>query len=105
MKTSVQARLDAETQAALDGLVRRLGWSPSKVVREGIRLVDKQHAKPRPRMIGVGMFSSGLGDLATNKKYMEGFGAKAWALVGVDRKKAPPSDSDFGRFQLSYRPL
>jgi hypothetical protein len=77
MKTSVQARLDEETQAALEGLVRRLGWSPSKVVREGIRLVDKQHAKPRPRMIGVGMFSSGLGDLATNKKYMEGFGVKS----------------------------
>jgi hypothetical protein len=75
MKTSVQARLDPESQAALDGLVRRLGWSPSEVVREGIRLVDKQHAKP-PRLIGIGMFSSGLGDLATNKKYMEGFGAK-----------------------------
>jgi len=72
----VQARLDEETQEALDGLVRRLGWSPSRVVREGIRLVDKHHAKPRPRMIGIGMFSSGLGDLATNKKYMEGFGAK-----------------------------
>ncbi len=76
MRTSVQARLDEETQEALDGLVRRLGWSPSRVVREGIRLVDKHHAKPRPRMIGIGMFSSGLGDLATNKKYMEGFGAK-----------------------------
>jgi hypothetical protein len=76
MKTSVQARLDEESQIALDGLVRRLGWSPSKVVREGIRLVDQQHAKPHPRMIGIGMFSSGLGDLATNKKYMEGFGAK-----------------------------
>lgn len=76
MRTSVQARLDEETQQALDGLVRRLGWSPSRVVREGIRLVDKHHAKPRPRMIGIGMFSSGLGDLATNKKYMEGFGAK-----------------------------
>jgi hypothetical protein len=75
MKTSVQARLDDGTREALDGLVRRLGWSPSEVVREGIRLVDKQHAKP-PRLIGVGIFSSGLGDLATNKKYMEGFGAK-----------------------------
>jgi hypothetical protein len=77
MRTSVQARLDEESRAALDGLVRRLGWSPSQVVREGIRLVEKQHAKPRPRMIGIGMFSSGLGDLATNKKYMEGFGAKS----------------------------
>jgi hypothetical protein len=77
MKTSVQARLDPESQAALDGLVRRLGWSPSKVVREGIRLVDKHHAKPaRRKLIGVGEFDSGIPDLATNKKYMEGFGSK-----------------------------
>jgi len=78
MKTSVQARLDPESQAALDGLVRRLGWTPSKVVREGIRLVDKHHIKPPQRkLIGVGMFDSGIPDLATNKKYMEDFGKKS----------------------------
>jgi Arc/MetJ-type ribon-helix-helix transcriptional regulator len=78
MKTSVQARLDPESQAALDGLVRRLGWSPSEVVREGIRLVDKHHAKQKyPKMIGVGEFDSGIPDLATNKKHMEGFGVKS----------------------------
>jgi hypothetical protein len=78
MKTSVQARLDEETREALDRLVRRLGWSPSKVVREGIRLVDKQHTKPlRRKLIGVGMFDSGIPDLATNKKYMEDFGQKS----------------------------
>jgi antitoxin component of RelBE/YafQ-DinJ toxin-antitoxin module len=49
MKTSVQARLDEESQAILDGLVRRLGWTPSQVVREGIRLLDKHHAKPFQR--------------------------------------------------------
>lgn len=75
MKNCVQARLDDETQAALDRLVRRLGWTTSEVVREGIRLVERQHtAKSRPRLIGVGMFDSGIPDLATNKKYMEGFG-------------------------------
>jgi hypothetical protein len=75
MKTSVQARLDPESQAALEKLVRRLGWSQSKVVREGIRLVDKHHTVPsRPKLIGVGMFDSGIPDLATNKKYMEDFG-------------------------------
>jgi hypothetical protein len=77
MKGIVQARLDEETQAALERLVRRRGLRPSEVVRESIRLMDKHHAPPaRPRMIGIGMFASGIGDLATNKKYMEGFGAK-----------------------------
>lgn len=71
----MQARLDDDTQAALDRLVRRLGWTTSDVVREGIRLVEKQHiAKAKPRLIGVGMFDSGIPDLASNKKYMEGFG-------------------------------
>jgi Arc/MetJ-type ribon-helix-helix transcriptional regulator len=75
MKASVQARLDEETQAALEKLVRRLGWSTSEVVREGIRLVDKRHAAvPRRKLIGVGKFDSGIPDLATNKRHMEGFG-------------------------------
>ena len=75
MKTSVQARLDPESQAALDGLVRRLGWSPSEVVREGIRLVDKQHAKPaRRKVIGLGEFDSGITDLGSNKAHLEGYG-------------------------------
>jgi hypothetical protein len=75
MKTSVQARLDEESQAALDGLVRRLGWSTSKVVREGIRLVDKHYAKPpRRKLIGMGEFDSGITDLASNKAHMEGYG-------------------------------
>jgi predicted transcriptional regulator len=77
MKATVQARLDEETQAALDRLVRRHGWSTSEVVREGIRLMVKRHqAPPWGKLIGAGMFDSGIPDLATNKKYMEGFGSK-----------------------------
>jgi len=61
MKTSVQARLDEETQAALDRLVRRQSLTPSEVVREGIRLMDKQcAAPPRRKLIGIGMFDSGI---------------------------------------------
>ena len=75
MKTSVQARLDEESQVVLDGLVRRLGWTPSQVVREGIRLVDKQHAKPvRRKVIGMGEFDSGITDLGSNKAHLEGYG-------------------------------
>jgi hypothetical protein len=74
----VQARLDKETQAALDRLVRRHGWTTSSVVREGIRLVEQQHAPaPRPKLIGIGKYDSGIPDLATNKKHMEGFGRKS----------------------------
>jgi hypothetical protein len=77
MGTSVQARLDDETQAALERLALRHGWSASQVVRESIRLMDKHQAAPqRPRMIGVGIFDSGIPDLSTAKKYMEGFGLK-----------------------------
>jgi len=84
-KASVQARLDVKTQAALDKLVRQLGWSTSEVVREGIRLVERHHAPaPRPKMIGLGMYDSGVSDLATNKKYMEDFGKKS---MGHARRK------------------
>jgi antitoxin component of RelBE/YafQ-DinJ toxin-antitoxin module len=78
MTTTVQARLDEETQAALDRLWRQHGLKPSDAVREGIRLLDKHHALPvRPRMIGIGKYDSGIPDLATNKKHMEGFGVKS----------------------------
>jgi len=78
MKTSVQARLDEETKATLNKLVVQLGWTTSEVVREGIRLVEKRHvAAPRRKMIGIGEFDSGIGDLATNKKHMEDFGVKS----------------------------
>lgn len=81
-KASVQARLDAETQAVLDKLVRRLGWSTSEVVREGIRLVERNHApQPRRRLIGIGKYDAGVSDLATNKKYMEDFGKKSMGRV------------------------
>jgi hypothetical protein len=75
MKTTVQARLDAEAQRSLAQLVRRLGWSPSKVVREGIRLLAASHPPAgSPRIVGLGKFSSGLPDLGSNKKRLKSFG-------------------------------
>ena len=75
MKTSVQARLDEESAAALEDLQRRLGLSSSEIVREGISLVQKRHAAaPRHRLIGVGESDTGIPDLSTNPKYKEGFG-------------------------------
>jgi hypothetical protein len=75
MATTVQARLDDEIQADLENLAKTLGVSQSEVLREGIRLMKEKHKpQPRKKLIGVGIFSSGLTDLSTNPKYMEGFG-------------------------------
>ncbi len=77
MKTTVQARLDEESEATLKQLTRRLGWSPSQVVREGLRLMAKHHgvgAKRKRNIIGLGQFKGGPPDLATNKKYLEDLG-------------------------------
>jgi hypothetical protein len=76
MKTTVQARLDDESQAALRQLVRRLGWSPSRVVREGLRLMVRHYGTTpkKKKIIGMGGFVGGPPDLAISKKYMEDFG-------------------------------
>ncbi len=87
MTTSVQARLDEETQAALDRL-RRSGMTTSEVIRQGIQLVEKQHpARKRPRLVGIGCVDFGPGDLATNKKHMEDFGRKSMGKGWI-----PPAD-------------
>ena len=75
MKTNVQARLDRRSQVALDRLVQRLGWSPSRVVREGLRLLDGCYGSgARKRIVGIGRFASGTSDLGSNKKHLKGFG-------------------------------
>ena len=75
MKMSVQARLDPELQAILERLEKRLGWSSSRLVREGLRLIDRRYgSSPKKKIIGLGEFDAGPSDLATNKKHMEGFG-------------------------------
>jgi len=75
MKAVVQARLDPEARQTLDGLVRRLGWNRSRVVRESLLLMGRYHsATPRKWVIGVGNFESGLPDLGSNKRHMQGFG-------------------------------
>jgi hypothetical protein len=89
MKTSVQARLDEETREDLDILVRRHGWSTSRAVREGLHLLVRQHSgSAATKMIGIGMFDSGIPDLGSNKKHLEGFGSNS----GIGRKlRAKPN--------------
>ena len=75
MSSTVQARLDPESQRELKRLGRRLGWSPSRVVREGIRLLAAcQPMDIRKRIIGVGKFTSGKPDLGSNKTHLADFG-------------------------------
>jgi hypothetical protein len=77
MGATVQVRLDEKSEAALKRLVRAKGCTPSQAVRESIlKDAEQLTAKPRPRLIGIGCVSFGPGDLATNKKHMEGFGKK-----------------------------
>lgn len=77
METTVQARLDEETQAALARLLHH-GWSVSEAVREGIRLVDKRNTpQPRRKLIGIGMYDSGVPDLATNRQHLDDFGLRS----------------------------
>jgi hypothetical protein len=75
MAANVQARLDRETQKALEALVRRLDWSPSRVVRESLRLMAACYGTASPtKVIGVGRFASGIADLGTDKRHLKGFG-------------------------------
>lgn len=92
MKTSVQARLDEKTQAALGRLVRVHGWTASRVIRESILFMDeKRSPKPRRKLIGIGEFDSGIPDLATNKKHLEDLGVKSmgrgWRRPGKSAAK------------------
>ena len=75
MKSIIQARLDSESQLTLARLVSRLGWIPSRIVREGLRLLGSCYAgEGRKRIAGLGQFSSGVEDLGSNKKHLKGFG-------------------------------
>jgi Arc/MetJ-type ribon-helix-helix transcriptional regulator len=83
MTTTVQARLDEETQAALDRL-RQSGLRTSEVIRKGIHMVAKEAgANKEIEIVGFGQYDSGIRDLSTNKKHMAGFG-------GHSRIKAKP---------------
>lgn len=77
MRTAIQARLDDRSRKRLALLVRELGWNPSQVVREGLRVLEASYLRRKKRgVIGQGKFSSGVPDLASNKKHLRGFGRK-----------------------------
>lgn len=67
--------MDRRSVAALERLMRRLGWSRSKVVREGMRLLDACYGRRRRgKIVGMGRFASGIPDLGSNKERLGGYG-------------------------------
>lgn len=87
MSATVQARFDDETKVALDMLARRNGWSTSKTLREGIQaLMRESDPGAAVRIIGLGKFDSGVSDLGSNKKHLEGYGKRG--TPALKRKKS-----------------
>ena len=75
MRSVIQARLDTRSRRRLSALVRELGWTPSEVVREGLRILEATRVrKKKQRIIGLGKFRSGVSDLGSNKKHLRDFG-------------------------------
>ncbi|HEX7697569.1 MAG TPA: hypothetical protein VF394_09235 [Candidatus Acidoferrum sp.] len=75
MRSAIQARLDDRSRKRLAVLVRELGWTPSQVVREGLRALEANYLRRKKRgVIGLGRFCSGVPDLGSNKKHLRGFG-------------------------------
>ncbi|HUJ22047.1 MAG TPA: hypothetical protein VLX58_11025 [Bryobacteraceae bacterium] len=72
MKATIPVRLDPADQETLAKVAHRLGWSPSKILSEGLRILDATTS--RRRIIGLGKFASGVRDLGSNKKRLKRFG-------------------------------
>jgi hypothetical protein len=75
MPSTIQARLDKSAQSDLAALTRELGWTPSRIVREGLRLLAAcRLGKGQRKIIGQGKFASGISDLGSNKEHLKDFG-------------------------------
>lgn len=75
MSQTIQARLDADTANLRDELRRRLGMSDSDIVREGIKALAPLIPPMKPKkFVGQGKYDTGIPDLGSNKKYLEGLG-------------------------------
>jgi hypothetical protein len=75
MRSAIQARLDGRSVRRLAVLVRELGWTPSRVVREGLRVLEASYLRKKKQgIIGLGKFRSGVPDLGSNKKHLRDFG-------------------------------
>jgi hypothetical protein len=69
MRSSIRLHLDEDFWKIAERLVTELGWTPSKVAGEALRIFAG-----RRRIIGFGKFKSGISDLASKKAHLKGFG-------------------------------
>ena len=75
MSRVIHARLDKDTDSLRGELQKQFGWSDSQIVREGIKSLSALIRNGEKRtIIGQGRYKSGIPDLASNKKHLEGFG-------------------------------
>lgn len=75
MSHLIHARLDDDTNSLREQLQRRFGWNDSQIVREGIKaLSSKTVRRGKRKILGQGKFASGIGDLSSNPRHMEGYG-------------------------------
>src|ERR1700687_5285667 len=78
MRFAIQARLDGRSRKRLAVLVRELGWTPSRVVREGLRVLEASYLRrKKPGIIGLGKFKSGVPELGTSNKHLRSFGRRS----------------------------
>lgn len=74
MSEVIHALLDEETQAIRERL-KAQGWTDLEIIRRGIQaLAAVTLSQQKRQFTGAGKYDSGITDLATNKKYLEGLG-------------------------------
>jgi len=76
MKT-ISLKIDADLYAWLEKQSKKSGRSKSAITRDALKKSRQQKTEPSCHDLmqdACGSFRSGVKDLATNKKYMKGFG-------------------------------
>jgi hypothetical protein len=77
MRHTFHISLDHSSQKRVALLVRELGWTPSELVRERLRVLEASYLRPRGRnIVALGGFRSGASDLESNEKLKRGFGRR-----------------------------
>ena len=74
MRPTGHVVLDSDSQRLLERLARDLGWSPSRVMQESLRLLAACHGRPRRKIAGMGKFRSCVRDLGGSKARFKNFG-------------------------------